>query len=141
MSAFHFYYPVQVRYADLDPQWHVNNTRFMTYIEQARLAYLCHMELWDGKSFLGLGIIIADVHVSYLLPIVLGQKVRVGVRVARIGDKSITFENRIEDEDNGDLLATAEVVAVAYDFKSHQTLPVPDDWRQKINAFEGNSQS
>ncbi len=81
--------------------------------------------------------IIADVHVSYLAPITLGQNVRVGTRAARIGNKSITFEYRIEDADNGDLLATGEVVGVTYDYRAHQTIPVPADWRQKIGAFEG----
>lgn len=134
---FKFYYPLQVRYADLDPQWHVNNTRFLTYIEQARLAYICHLDLWDGKSFLDLGIIIADVHVAYLSPIVLGQKIRVGVRVSRIGNKSLTFDNQVEDENSSEILATGEVVVVAYDFHKQKTVPVSDVWREKITAFEG----
>ncbi|HEY60044.1 MAG TPA: acyl-CoA thioesterase [Anaerolineae bacterium] len=137
MPVFKFYYPLQVRYADLDPQWHVNNTQFLAYIEQARLAYVCHLDLWDGKSFLDLGIIIADVHVAYLSPIVLGQKIRVGVRVSRIGNKSLTFDNQVEDEDSGEVLATGEVVAVAYDFHKQKTGPVSEVWREKITAFEG----
>jgi len=137
MEKYRFYYPVQVRYGDLDPQWHVNNARFLTYIEQARMAYLCDLNLWDGKSFLDLGIIIADVHVSYLSPISLGQKIRIGVRVARMGNKSLSFESQIEDEGSGKILATGEVVAVAYDFRKHRTIPVSNDWREKIAAFEG----
>ena len=38
--AFKFYIPVEVRYSDLDPQWQVNNTRYLVYMEQARLEYL-----------------------------------------------------------------------------------------------------
>ena len=136
-AVFKFYVPVDIRYNDLDPQWHVNNTRYLVFMEQARLDYLCHLGLFDGQSFLDLKMIIADVHVSYLAPIVLGQNVRVGTRAARIGKKSITFEYRIEDADNGDLLATGEVVGVAYNYRAHQTIPVPVDWRQKIGAFEG----
>jgi len=32
MAQFHFYLPLQVRYGDLDPQWHVNNAHTVTYI-------------------------------------------------------------------------------------------------------------
>jgi acyl-CoA thioester hydrolase len=137
MSQFKFYIPVEIRYSDLDPQWHVNNTRYMVYIEEARLNYLIHLGLFDGKSFRDLKMIIADVHVSFLAPIELKQNVRVGTRTARIGNKSITFEYRIEDADNGELLATGEVVGVTYDYHNHCTIPVPQEWRQKIEEFEG----
>ena len=137
MADFKFYYPIQVRYGDLDPQWHVNNAHTLTFMEQARFAYLLKVGLWDGKSFLDLGLIIADTHVSYKAPIMLGQKVRVGVRVAKIGNKSLTFEYQIEDEDNDMVLATGEIVGVSYNYHTHNTQPVPEDWRQKINIFEG----
>ena len=50
MANFRFILPLEVRYADLDPQWHVNNTRYLTYLEQGRMAYLVHLGLWDGKD-------------------------------------------------------------------------------------------
>lgn len=134
--AFKFYIPVEVRYSDLDPQWHVNNTRYLVYMEQARLEYLRNLGLFEGRNFLDLKMIIADVHVSYLAPIELGQKVRVGTRTAKIGTKSITFEYRIEDSDSGQLLATGEVVGVTYNYRAHATIPVPADWREQIGAYE-----
>lgn len=137
MPAFKFYVPVEIRYGDLDPQWHVNNIRYLTYIEQARLNYMLKLGLFDGQSFLDLKMIIADVHVSYLAPIKLGQNIRVGTRAARIGNKSITFEYRIEDADDGQLVATGEVVGVTYDYRSQKTIPVPAEWRKVISDFEG----
>jgi acyl-CoA thioester hydrolase len=139
MADFKFYFPIQVRYGDLDPQWHVNNAKFLTYIEQARFAYLVELQLWDGKSFIDLGLIIADVHVSYKAPIQLGQKVRVGVRVSKIGTKSLTYACQIEDEETHAVLATAEIIGVSYNYHTHSTQPVPEDWRRKISQFEGLS--
>ena len=137
MSDFKFYIPVKIRYSDLDPQWHVNNTRYLVFTEEARLAYLVELGLFDGKSFLDLQMIIADIHVAYISPIALGQKVRVGTRAARIGNKSITFDYIVEDADSGELLAKAEVVGVTYDYRSQKTISVPDDWRRIIGDFEG----
>jgi acyl-CoA thioester hydrolase len=137
MAEFKFYFSIQVRYGDLDPQWHVNNAKFLTYIEQARFAYLVELQLWDGKSFTDLGMIIADVHVSYKAPIMLGQKVRVGVRVSKIGNKSLTYACQIEDEVTYAVLATAEIVGVSYNYHTHATQPLPEDWRQKISRYEG----
>lgn len=130
---------MHVRYGDLDPQWHVNHTRFLTYMEQARLEYLQHLGLFDGKSYLDLRLIIADVHASYKAPIELGQKVRIGTRTAKIGTRSVTFEYVIEDEESGQVCATGEVVGVCYSFRTHETQPVPNEWREKMAEFEQHS--
>jgi acyl-CoA thioester hydrolase len=137
MVIFRYFCPIQVRYGDLDPQWHVNNARFNTYIEHARLSYWQELGIFDGSSFFDLGLIVADIHIAYLAQISLGQKVRVGVRVARIGNKSMSFEYRVEDETTGQVLSTAESVMVAYDYHTHQSMRVPDEWRRRISEFEG----
>ena len=136
MPDFHFYYPIQVRYGDLDPQWHVNNAHIVTFLEQARFAYLLALSLFDGEHFLELGLIVADVHVTFLAPIQLTQKIRIGVRVARIGVKSLTFEYLVEEETGPTPLARAETVMVAFDYHTHTSQPVSDAWRQKITHFE-----
>jgi len=136
MSKFRFYYAVQVRYSDLDAQWHVNNARFLTLLEEARLHYLLDLGLWDGNSFLDLGVIIADIHITYLAPIKLDEEIQIGMRVARIGNKSMTIENEILGLQDGELKARAEVVWVSYDFRTQKTIPVPDAWRKTIQEYE-----
>ncbi len=136
METFRFYHPIQVRYGDLDPQWHVNNAHFLTFLEQARFSYLVELGLFDGHSYFDVGLIVADVHIAYLLPIDLQQKVRVGMRVTRIGNKSMTFESQVEEEDTGKVLAKAETVMVAYDYRKQTSKPVPVEWRATISAYE-----
>ena len=136
MSKFRFYYPVQVRYSDLDAQWHVNNARFLTLLEEARLHYLLDLGLWDGNSFLDLGVIVADIHITYNAPIKLDEEIKIGMRVARIGNKSITIENEILGSLD-DLKARAEVIWVTYDFKEQRSIPVPEKWRKAIQEYEG----
>jgi len=141
MSEFHFFYPLQVRYADVDAQWHVNNARFLTFLEQARFAYLRQLGLWDGKCFLDLGVIVADIHIAYKAPIELEEQIQVALRVSRIGNKSLTLENEIRNTQDKSLKAQAEVILVAYDFRGKNTIRVPDSWRAKIMEFEGFEQS
>ena len=74
----HFYHPIEVRYGDLDPQGHVNNAKHLTYFEQARIAYLVELGLFTkGQSFMEIGVILADVHITYLAPIYFGEPVKV----------------------------------------------------------------
>jgi acyl-CoA thioester hydrolase len=138
MSDFHFYHPIEVRYGDLDPQGHVNNAKFLTYFEQARLAYWVQLGLFTTKqSFMELGIILADVHITYLAPVYYGQNIKVGVHVSKLGNKSMTWEQNVVDADTGLELAKGEVVVVAYDYKEEKTISIPPEWREKISAFEG----
>ena len=137
MSSFNFIYPIQIRYGDLDPQWHLNNAHTVILFEQARTAYLVELELWNGRDFNQLGLIVADIHISYKAPVTLLQKVQIGVRTARIGTKSMVLEYLLEDTDTRQVLATGETIMVAFDYPTNQSIVVPDDWREKIHRFEG----
>lgn len=136
MTEFRFYHPIEVRYGDLDPQGHVNNAKFMTYMEQGRVQYIRHLGLWDGKSFLKLGFILAEARITFVSPILFTQQVRVGVRVSRLGNKSLDMAYRLEDALTGKELATGSSVQVAYDYQSGKTIPLPEHWRQIIREFE-----
>jgi acyl-CoA thioester hydrolase len=128
---------IPIRYGDLDAQGHVNNARYLTFVEHARLVYLQEMGLWNGIDFDDLGLIVADAHVAYRTPILLGQTVRACVWVSRMGHKSLDFQYRLEDANSGQLFAEAETVMVAYDYRGLRSKPIPEDWRMKIAAFEG----
>ncbi len=137
MPEFHFHHPIEIRYGDLDPQGHVNNAKYLTYIEQARIHYLIHLGLFsEGQSFMDVGIILADAHITFKSSIEFGQRVRVGVRTARLGNKSLTMEYRIEDTVTGAPLATGDTVLVAYDYRTSETIVIPEEWREKITVFE-----
>lgn len=141
MSDFHFYHPVEVRYGDLDPQGHVNNAKYLTYFEQARIAYLVELGLFTkDQSFMEIGVILADVHITYLEPVYFGQKIKVGARVSKLGNKSILCEQNIVDADTDKELAKGEVVMVTYDYRAEKTISVPQEWREKIMEFEGLKQ-
>ena len=65
-DRFAYTHPITVRYADLDPQQHVNNAAVVTYLESARMGYYQACGLWDGRSFESFGMVVAALHVDYL---------------------------------------------------------------------------
>ena len=136
MSRYRFFQPVQVRYGDLDPQGHVNNARFVTYLELARVGYIRELGLWDGKSFLDVGFIIARLEMDFLAPILITDSVRIGVRITRLGGKSLDMTYRMEDPDSGKAYAEALTVLVGYDYQLSRTRELPDHWRNTVAAYE-----
>jgi acyl-CoA thioester hydrolase len=138
MSDFRFYHPIEVRYGDLDPQGHLNNAKHLTFFEQARIQYMIELGLFTrDQSFMKIGVIVADVHITYLEPIYFGQNIKVGVHVAKMGTKSMTWEQDIVDADTGKKLAKGEVAIVTYDYEEEKTIPIPQVWRETISEFEG----
>jgi len=140
MSQFHFYHPIEVRYGDLDPQGHVNNAKHLTYFEQARIAYLVELGLFTkDQSFMEIGMILADVHIIYLALIYYGEHIKVGVRVVKLGTKSMTWAQNIVDVKTNKELAKGEVILVTYDYEEGKTINIPHEWREKIIKFESIS--
>ncbi len=138
MSKYHFYHPIEVRYGDLDPQGHLNNARFVTFFEQARIQYFRHLGLFkQGQSFMDIGVILADVHIAYKKPVEWGTPVKVGVRAIRIGTKSMTVEQCVVHAETEEVFASGEVVMVAYDYYAQKSIPIPQDWRDAFQNFDG----
>lgn len=136
MENYRFYLPIEIRYGDLDPQGHVNAARYMTFVEHARIAYLHHLKLWDGGSFLNIGIILADAHFIYKAPIQWGQNIRVGTRIDRLGNKSFDMVHIIEDVEKNQILASSATTLVTYDYHADRAILIPDHWRKTITNYE-----
>ena len=138
MSEYRFYHPIEVRYGDLDPQGHLNNAKYLTYFETARINYFVHLGLFTpGHSFMDIGVIMADARVTFHAPVQYGTPVKVGVCTSKIGNKSMTVEQNIVNAETDEILASGQVILVAFDYHMNKTLPVPDVMREKITAFEG----
>jgi len=125
-----------VRYADLDPQRHVNNVAIFTFFEQARAKYLEHLGLWGGGDFDDLGVILAEASATYKAPIAYTDRIAVEAGVTRLGTKSLEFGYAVRGAD-GRELATGRTVLVAYDYRRGLSIPLPLAWRVRITEFEG----
>ncbi len=133
---FHYYHTICVRYADLDPQRHVNNAILVTYLESARMGYYQAVGMWDGQSFDQFGMVVAALHIDYNRPIRFGQRVKVGLGVRHMGNKSLRFRFQVQDGDGQTIFARGEITMVAYDPQADRSIPIPEAWRKKIETFE-----
>jgi acyl-CoA thioester hydrolase len=140
MTAYRFFHPVEVRYGDLDPQGHLNNARYLTYFEQARVHYFIQLGLFTpDQSFMDIGVILAEARVTFRSPVHFGDPVRAGVRTEKLGNKSLVIAQNLVHAGDGRELAGGSVVLVAYDYHKAASIPLPQAWREKIAQFEGLS--
>ncbi len=138
MSDFRFFHPTEIRYGDLDPQGHVNNAKHLTYFEHARVEYFVKLGLLrKEQSFMEIGVIVADIHITYHKPVHWVDPVKTGVRMAKIGNKSMTVEQAVVNARTGEVLSSGTVILVAFDYEAQKTRTVPEFWRETMIRFEG----
>lgn len=131
MTHFEYWTDIEVRFRDLDVFDHVNNAVYVTYFEQARMDYL--RDVMD-VALSDLHMVVAHVEVDFRRPIEFDQEVTVGLRVAELGTKSFRMEYEIRADD--EVAATGESVQVAVEPDGDGTRPVPESWREPIEAHE-----
>ena len=91
-EPFAFAYPIVVQWGDVDRMGHVNNANYLTYCEQARVAFLRHNDLGWQLPF-----ILAEATVRFVFPAKFGDTVHVHLDVGHIGSKSWRFDYRLTD--------------------------------------------
>ena len=84
-----------------------------------------------------IGIIVADIHITYQAPTHYGDPIKAGAKITKIGNKSMTVEQCVMNAETGKVMASGEVVLVTFDYESMKTIPVPEDWKKRISEFEG----
>jgi acyl-CoA thioester hydrolase len=137
LPPFHFTTALEVRYSDLDPQGHLNNAKYFTFMEHGRLKYCLAVGLLDpAAGFMGQGQIVAEATCTFKRPARLGEIVDIDVRIASIGNKSAVMEYQLRV--GAEVVATGRTIQVAFNYDTNQSIPFPAEWRAKINAFEQN---
>jgi acyl-CoA thioester hydrolase len=125
--------PQEVGLRDLDAFGHVNNAVYLTYIESARLGYM--REVLGIESLDDLAVIVAKVDIDFRSRATLGEILEVGARTSRIGTKSFDLEHEIRGPADR-VVALATTTLVTFDYRGDTTMPVPDLWRDRIEAYE-----
>ena len=133
MRGFRFVRRQEVVFRDLDSHGHVNNAVYSTYLETARLAYL--KEVCDVDPADELGIVVAELALTFRSAASLGEILEVGVRVPRVGAKSLVFEYELSGPE-GRLVASARTTHVAFDDAQARSVAVPAAWRRRIERHE-----
>jgi acyl-CoA thioester hydrolase len=126
VDGFPFVQRETVRFRDVDAMGHVNNAVFLTYLEEARIAYL---QRFDAEVE---DMILARVEIDFRAPLRSGDEIEIGIRPASVGTKSFELEYEVRSGDT--VAATAKTVIVSYDYETGRSVDVPDTWREALAA-------
>lgn len=120
---------IAVRWRDLDAFNHVNNSVFLTYLEEARLQWLATVPgPWFDEHAMP---VLAASTLDYRAPISWPGALRVELHRTRLGGSSLTLAHRIVDAaDPERLYCDGEVVMVWMDPATGRSVPLPQAIRR-----------
>ncbi len=116
---------IEVRWGDLDALNHVNNTRFLRYIEEIRVDWFeSQSSDWVKGT---LGPVVANININFRRPILWPATITVDLRARWSGGKSIVLMHDIRDQQEQDILyGDAEVTVVWVNYELGKTIPLPE---------------
>lgn len=139
LASFRHRVKIQIRFKDIDKLGHVNNANHLTYLEISRVEYFNEV-VRQKIDWVKTGMILAKCEISYKQPILLEDKLYCYSKVTRFGNKSFDIDSLlvIENGQEPQIAALAKVTLVCMDYVSKQTIEIPKEWIEVVNAYESN---
>jgi acyl-CoA thioester hydrolase len=109
-----------VRFADLDPNQHVNNAVYATYFETGRVTLMKDHSY--GLMPEGLGWIMVRLDIHFRAELRWPGTVEMGLGVSRFGRTSVTFDQVVFSQ--GRCVASAQAVTVLIDEATRRPTPL-----------------
>jgi len=94
---------------------HVNNARYLEFLEEGRWDYLDARGPKDGFQALGVFPVVAHLSISYRRPTSAGHRLRISTHVATVSSRKIVMHQTIHQEDTEKLCCEADVSIVLVD--------------------------
>lgn len=130
--------PISVRWGDMDSMGHVNNAKYFTYCESARMSYFAAIRMYDHRESEKQGPALAAAHLNFRKQVRYPAELDVLTRVSEIGRSSFRMEYEILDRDSAERVADGHGVIVWVDYATGRSNPIPESLREAIRHYEEN---
>jgi acyl-CoA thioester hydrolase len=121
-----------VRYADLDPQGHVNNAVFATYFETGRVAMFRLPDLGIGAP--GKTFVLVRQEIDFLQELRWPSTVEIGTAIAAFGRSSFTVTQVVFRADVCAAIGRATMVFI--DLASRRPQPLPEEQIARLSPYK-----
>src|SRR5215831_20280180 len=132
MAGWFIEVSLEVAWEEMDALGHVNNIRYLAWVETARIALFrkLGMSVLPGDP---VGPILARIENDYLEPVEYPARVTVGIRAERVGNSSLTLEHAIWHADAPErVVARGKAVVVLINYATQEKIRVPDAVRDAL---------
>lgn len=125
---------IRVRGYHLDLYGHVNNARYLEFLEEAR--WTLTEERGDLAGFLagGLAFVIVNINITFRRPVTAGDVIEISTGLTKLGRTSMGLRQVITLQGSDTVVAEADSVSVLVD-KQGQPVELPGAMRAKLEEW------
>lgn len=126
---------IKVRGFHIDVFQHVNNARYLEFLEEARWEWLDGepAAIWMAEN--QIAFIVVNININYRRPAVLGDLLRIDSQLIKLNGKSGVMKQTITLEPESLSVADAELTFVCIDLSNQKALPIEGELREKLEEF------
>ena len=126
---------IKVRGYHLDLYGHVNNARYLEFLEEARWAYFdVHTDLY-GFMQTGLAFVVVNINNSYRRPALMNEILTVDTAVRDVGNRSAVIRQVIRLQGSDTVVAEADVTFVLFDSKQNRAVTIEGEIRALMDRL------
>ncbi len=123
------HHTIKVRGFHCDMFGHVNNARYLEFLEEARWEWLNRITTFDFFEKKKLSFVVVSITINYKWPSVLNDLLDVSVELKNISNRSATVHQIITRQADEKIIATADVTFAMVDNSTGRSVPVDDELR------------
>lgn len=131
--------PITVRWGDMDSMGHVNNAKYFTYCESARMSYFAAVRMKEHREGELHGPALAAANLNFRRQVRWPAEIEVATRVSEIGRSSFKMEYELFYRGTDERVADGTGVIVWVDYGTGKSIPLPESLKEEIRRFEGAS--
>lgn len=125
---------VKIRGYHLDLYGHVNNARYLEFLEEGRWSFAEKNLDFKAWERLGLVFSVVNININYRRPAFLGDVIEIRTWISRIGKASATIRQEILLKGTETAIADADVTFVMVDGGTNKPVPLNEDILTAFNA-------
>ena len=129
---------IPVQWGDMDAFNHVNNAKYFTYFESARIAYFERLGVMDASTQNNIAPILAETSCRFKLPLYYPDSILVGARVIENHSHGFLMEYAVFSIQQQKITSIGKGRIVMLNYSSHEKVAVEGDLLDKIRKIEGN---
>lgn len=133
-SDYALFYPITTRWMDNDIYGHVNNVTYYSYFDSAVNRYLIEVGGLDIHNAPVVGFVVNS-GCQYRKPIAYPDSIEAGLRVNKLGNRSVTYGVGIFREGEDEACAFGDFVHVFVNRAENRSVPIPERIRTALEKL------
>ena len=126
---------IKVRGYHMDVYQHVNNARYLEFLEESRWSYFEQYPLMEKIHGRGCALVLANININYRRPALINEVLEVQTKIAKIGNKSCTVQQYVLLKGTDIPVADATVTFCMLDQSSNHSVVIDGDVRALLEEM------